>query len=79
MTCAFFLTGASLQGCVVHLAAMLSDRGMDLRAAAMGSSLLGLAVIMGCVGTGYMLDQFFAPRVAALSLLGVLAPESYYF
>ena len=67
MTCAFFLTGASLQGCVVHLATMLSDRGMNLRAAAMGSSLLGLAVMMGRVGTGYILDRLFAPRVAALS------------
>jgi MFS family permease len=66
MTCAFFLAGASLQGCVVHLAVMLSDRGMNLRAAALGSSLLGLAVMMGRVGTGYVLDRFFAPRVASL-------------
>jgi MFS family permease len=66
MVCAFFLVSASVQGCVIHLAAMLSDRGISFQTAALGSSLAGAAVLLGRVGTGYLLDRFFAPRVAAV-------------
>ncbi len=66
MLCAFFLAAASVQGCLVHMAAMLTDRGITARSAALGSSLMGAAVLIGRVGTGYLLDRFFAPRVAAL-------------
>lgn len=62
---AFFMVSASMQACVVHLAALLTDRGMTVQAAAMGSSLLGAALLIGRVGTGYFLDRFFAPRLAA--------------
>jgi MFS family permease len=61
----FFLAGASLQGCVVHLAAMLNDQGVDLPTAALGSSVVGAAILLGRAGTGYLLDRFFAPRIAA--------------
>jgi len=64
--CAFSLVGASVQGCLVHLAAMLTDRGATVQTAALGSSLMGVAVLMGRAGTGYLLDRFFAPRLAAL-------------
>lgn len=66
MLIAFFLVSASVQGCLVHLAAMLTDGGVTLQAAALGSSAMGAAVLIGRVGTGYLLDLFFAPRVAAL-------------
>jgi MFS family permease len=65
MTCAFFLVSASVQGCMIHLSAMLSDRGMSAQTAAMASSVIGAAVLLGRVGTGYVLDRFFAPRAAA--------------
>ena len=65
MVCAFFLVGASVLGCTVHVAAMLSDRGMSLETAALGSSLLGGAVMIGRVATGYLLERLFAPHVAA--------------
>lgn len=70
MVCAFFLVSASVQGCVIHLAAMLSDHGVSAQMAALGSSLAGAAVLLGRVGTGYLLDRFFAPRVAALFFAG---------
>jgi cyanate permease len=66
MLFAFVLVGASVQGCLVHMAAMLNDRGMTVQTAALGSSLLGSAVLIGRVGTGYLLDRFFAPHIAAL-------------
>lgn len=62
----FFLVSAAVQGCVVHLAAMLSDRGISAQTAALGSSLIGAAVLIGRVGIGYLLDRVFAPRLAAL-------------
>jgi len=65
MVCAFFLAGASVQGCVVHLASMLSDRGISVQTSALGSSLAGAAILLGRVGTGYLLDRLFAPRIAA--------------
>jgi MFS family permease len=70
MVCAFFLVSASVQGCAIHLAAMLSDRGVSAQTAALGSSLAGAAVLIGRVGTGYLLDRFFAPQVAALFFAG---------
>jgi MFS family permease len=66
LVCAFVLVSASVQGCVVHLAAMLSDRGVKVQTAALGSSLIGSAVLIGRVGIGYLLDRIFAPRLAAL-------------
>jgi len=66
MVCAFFLVSASVQGCVVHTTAMLSDRGISAQTAALGSSLVGAAVLIGRVFTGYLLDRLFAPRVAAV-------------
>lgn len=72
MVCAFFLVSASVQGCMVHLAAMLNDRGVNSQTAALGSSLAGAAVLLGRVGTGYLLDRFFAARVAAFFFGGAV-------
>jgi len=76
MVVAFFLISASVQGCLVHMVAMLTDRGLTKQVAASGASLMGAAVLLGRVGTGYLLDRFFAPRVAAIlfagSSLGIL-------
>lgn len=47
------------------MTALLGDRGVSAATAALGSSLVGVAVLLGRVGSGYLLDGFFAPRVAA--------------
>jgi len=65
MLSAFFLVGASVHGCLVHMTAMLTDRGLTMETAALGSSLMGAAVLLGRVGSGYLLDRFFAPYLAA--------------
>jgi MFS family permease len=64
MVSAFFLLGASVQGCIVHLVPMLTDRGIAPSRAALAISLMGGALLIGRVITGYFLDRFFAPRVA---------------
>jgi MFS family permease len=66
LICIFSLTGASVHGAVLHLAAILTDRGVSAQRAAIATSLVGAAVIIGRLGTGYLLDRFFAPRVAIL-------------
>jgi MFS family permease len=54
---------------------MLSDRNLGRQAAASGSSLIGAAVMIGRIGTGYLLDRTFAARLAsilfALAALGI--------
>ena len=66
MAFAFTLVSASVQGCVVHMAPMLSDRKLGTPAAALGSSLIGAAVMIGRLGTGYLLDRTFAARLASI-------------
>jgi len=66
LLCTFILVSASVQGCFIHMAAMLSDRGSTPEAAALGTSLVGAGLLIGRVGTGYLLDRFFAPHIAAL-------------
>jgi MFS family permease len=70
MVCAFFCVSLSVQGSLAHTTAMLSDRGIPVQTAALGSSLVGAAVLLGRVGTGYLLDRLFAPRVAAIFFAG---------
>ena len=65
MTGALFLVTASVHACFIHLPAIFIDRGSSAQTAALASSLLGIGLFMGRVGCGYLLDQFFAPRVAA--------------
>jgi MFS family permease len=66
MALAFTLVSASVQGCVVHMAPMLSDHNLGGQAAALGSSLVGGAVMIGRIGTGYLLDRTFAARLASI-------------
>jgi MFS family permease len=61
-----FLITASVHACFIHLPALLTDRGSTAQLAAFASSLLGVGLFIGRVGCGYLLDQFFAPRIATL-------------
>jgi MFS family permease len=61
-----FLITASVHACFIHLPALLTDRGSTAQLAAFASSLVGVGLFVGRVGCGYLLDQFFAPRVAGL-------------
>ena len=62
----FFLVAACGNGTAAHVAPLLSDRGASGRSAALAVSIFGLASIVGRVGNGYLVDRFFAPRVAAI-------------
>jgi predicted MFS family arabinose efflux permease len=72
MISALFLAGASSHACVLHLAALLSDRGASAQAAANATSIIRMAMLCGRSGSGYFLDRFFGPSVAAV-LFGLSA------
>lgn len=71
MVSVLFLVTASVHACFIHLPAILTDRGSSAQLAAFASSLFGVGLFLGRVGCGYLLDQFFAPRVAALLFAAV--------
>ncbi|GAC1538865.1 MAG: MFS transporter [Candidatus Velthaea sp.] len=66
MIFAYFLASASLVGCVVHLPAMIVDRGGNAADVAGVSSAIGVALLIGRFGTGVLLDRIFGPRLAML-------------
>jgi MFS family permease len=72
MVGAIVLVGASVHGCVLHLVPLLSDQGVSSSRVALAISILGSALMIGRVGSGYLLDRFFAPRVA-MCLFGAAA------
>ncbi len=69
-----FLISISQNGAITHLSALLTDRGISPGSAAFAVSAMGCAILAGRLITGWLLDRFFAPRVAfglfALSALG---------
>jgi MFS family permease len=68
MITSFFLAGASVHAGVLHMPALLTDRGLSAERGAVASSVIGLSLIAGRFGAGFLLDRFFAPRVAMLLL-----------
>lgn len=65
LLCAFVLVSGSVAGCSAHIAAILADHGVSARAAAFATSVFGGGLLLGRVGSGYLMDRFFGPRVAA--------------
>ncbi len=70
---AFFVISMSIQACMIHLPALLTDRGMSPVNAAFAASLLGAAGMIGRLGTGYLLDLLPADRVPTLAFTVVAA------
>lgn len=59
-----FALSIGQNGSIAHLAALLTDRGIPAAKSAMAVSVLGAATLGGRLLTGWLLDRFFAPRVA---------------
>jgi MFS family permease len=64
MLAAFSLSGASLHAGILHMPALLTDRGLSTGRAAMGSAVIGIALMVGRLASGYLMDRVFAPYVA---------------
>ncbi len=66
------LAAIAIHGCSVHLIPLLTDRGSSAQAAAGAAAFFGGGMLFGRVVAGYLMDRFFAPRVAALFFVGPL-------
>lgn len=64
----FLFLGVVAGGILAHLVPLLSDKGVEPSVAAKVASLMGLALIVARLFTGYLLDRFFAPLIVAVFL-----------
>jgi predicted MFS family arabinose efflux permease len=71
-----FFVATSVNGTIAHIVPLLTDRGITTALATSVLSVTGIALIGGRVVSGYFLDRFFAPYVAAcfflLPLTGII-------
>ena len=51
------------------MVALLTDRGIAPEAAASGMAVAGVAMMLGRVVVGFLVDRFFAPYVALIFFL----------
>lgn len=70
MAAAFSAVAMAVLGTGAHLVQILTDGGFSPEKAVLGVSTLGVAVLLGRVATGYLLDRYFAPYVAVGALCG---------
>lgn len=70
MLFAFLLIGVSVSSVQGHMIPILTDRGLDATTAATVLSVVGGALVVGRLGAGWLMDHFFAPRVAIAFLVG---------
>ena len=68
----FSMVGLITAAIIAHLIPLMIDRGATPAQAATAQSLLGISLIFGRILAGYLMDRFFAPRVAVAFLLGPL-------
>lgn len=59
-----FVSAISMNGAITHLSALLTDRGITARGAALCASVLGGSSLLGRIAVGRSLDRFFGPHVA---------------
>jgi MFS family permease len=65
----FVGVSVAFHACLIHLVPMLRDQGVAADTAAGAASILAVGSLIGRVGTGLLLDHFFAPRVAMMIFL----------
>jgi MFS family permease len=59
-----FVSSISMNGAITQLSALLTDRGISSRDSALCASMLGGSSLLGRMVVGWLLDRFFAARVA---------------
>jgi MFS family permease len=69
ITAGFFLGLTVVNGMIIHVVPLLTDRGLPLTVATAALSASGLAMIGGRVFSGFLLDKVFASYVAVFFLL----------
>ncbi len=64
----FFLVSGMIAGLIINLVPLLIDRGISQDDAARVAGVMGIAVMLGRIGVGFLLDKFSAPLVARVLL-----------
>jgi len=73
ITIILFAGSISMNGAIAHLSALLTDRGITAKDAAICVSILGTSSLLARMVVGGLLDRFFAPYVSiAITLLTAL-------
>jgi MFS family permease len=68
----FFFVSGVVAALIINLVPLLIDRGLERADAAAIASVMGIAVLGGRIGIGFLLDRLHAPAVAR-TLLGLCA------
>ena len=68
----FFLVALAAGGVIAHVVPILTDRGVEPQAATRAIGAAGLALIVGRLLAGHLLDRIFAPYVAGCFFLTLL-------
>lgn len=69
MVGSFALAGLATSTILIHLIPLMVDRGMTRAEAAGTFAFLGIALMIGRLLAGYLMDKLFAPRVVVAFLL----------
>ena len=64
----FFFVSSVIAALIINLVPLLVDRGMPQVGAAKVAGIMGIAVLVGRIGIGFLLDRFHAPAVARIML-----------
>jgi sugar phosphate permease len=64
-----FCSSLAQSSTLVHLSALLTDRGLSASQSAAVLSVMGLASVCGRLATGWLVDRFFAARVSFALLI----------
>lgn len=67
------VSSISMNGAITQMSALLTDRGITARSAALCASVLGGSSVLGRIGVGWLLDRFFGARVAFAVTLATAA------
>lgn len=73
MTLTFFFAATTINGTIIHVVPLLTDRGIAAGVATAALSAAGIALIGGRIVAGYCLDKIFAPYIAVFFLLCPMA------
>jgi OFA family oxalate/formate antiporter-like MFS transporter len=69
LTSSILVIYLAISGVMTNLVPALTDRGLTTMQAAQVAGSIGLAMIIGRVGVGVLLDRFWAPGVSAIVLV----------
>ena len=66
ITVSFLILSSAIGGSIPNLVPLMLDAGLSRGRAAELVGIMGIAVIVGRMGAGYLIDKFWAPAVAAV-------------